>query len=285
MASLPSTMPVGLEAREDEGLHELLERHAVLQADRDRDGEVVHQRAEGGAFLVHVDEDLAEAAVLVLAGPQIDLVAADDRLLRVALAAVGQAAALDAGLDLDDALDDPLHDALGDHGHALGERLVHEIRDRILVVGVVQQGRLQRLRQLGAVAVERVGLEAEAPGQHVGVLAVLDRGGVRHVDGLGDRAGDERLRRRHHADVALDREEALADAAARIGAVEDRQVLLAQERRAFERHGAAAVGVGVLDLLLGEAQRRQQVEAGVAELRLGEVRERSGRTPRRVSSG
>jgi hypothetical protein len=39
---------------------------------------------------VHVDEDLAEAAVLVLAGAQVDLVAADVGLLGVALAAVGQ---------------------------------------------------------------------------------------------------------------------------------------------------------------------------------------------------
>ena len=85
-----------LEAGEGEGLDILLERHAVLQAERDGDGEVVHQRAEGGAFLVHVDEDLAEAAVVVLAGAQVDLVAADDGLLRVALAPVGQLLALAA---------------------------------------------------------------------------------------------------------------------------------------------------------------------------------------------
>ena len=84
-------------------------------------------------------------------------------------------------------------------------------------------GAVERLRQLGAVAIERVGLQREPPGQHVGRLAVLDRRVVRHVDGLGDRAGDEGLRRRHHADVALDREIALADAPAGIGAVEHRQ--------------------------------------------------------------
>ena len=83
-----------LEAGEGEGLDIFLERHAVLQAERDGDGEVVHQRAEGGAFLVHVDEDLAEPAVVVFAGAQIDLVAADDGLLGVALAAVGQLLAL-----------------------------------------------------------------------------------------------------------------------------------------------------------------------------------------------
>jgi hypothetical protein len=52
---------------------------------------------------VHVDEDLADPAVLVLAGAQVDLVAADDRLLGIALAALRQALA--AGADL--ALDDP----------------------------------------------------------------------------------------------------------------------------------------------------------------------------------
>ena len=59
---------------------------------------------------MHVDEDLAELAVLVLAGPQIDLVAADDRLLGVALAALRQALAAARHF----ALDDPFDDALGD---------------------------------------------------------------------------------------------------------------------------------------------------------------------------
>ena len=68
-------------------------------------------RAEGGAFLVHVDEDLAEPAVVVFAGAQIDLVAADDGLLRVALAAVGQLLAL---AQHGDALDDLLDDLLGE---------------------------------------------------------------------------------------------------------------------------------------------------------------------------
>ena len=130
---------------------------------------------------------------------------------------------------------------------------------------------LQRLRELGAVAIERVGLQRELPGEQIGRLAVLDRGLVRHVDGLGDRARDERLRRRHHADVALDREIALAGAAARIGAVEHRIVLGLQVRRAFDRHRAADVDVGGLDLALGEAERGEQVEARVGELLGGDA--------------
>jgi hypothetical protein len=65
-----------LEAREDEGVHEVVEGYPVLEADRDRHREVVHQRAEGGAFLVHVDEDLTQLAVIVFAGVEVDLVAA-----------------------------------------------------------------------------------------------------------------------------------------------------------------------------------------------------------------
>ena len=77
-----------LEASEGEGVDIFLERHAILETDRNRDGEVIHERAERGAFLVHVDEDFPQAAVRVFACSQIDLVTADTRLLGVALAAV-----------------------------------------------------------------------------------------------------------------------------------------------------------------------------------------------------
>ena len=89
-----------LELGEGEGIDEFFKRHAVLQADRDRDGEVVHHRPEAGAFLVHVDENLAELAVLVFAGAQIDLVTADDRLLGVALAPLGHLFACDLTISL-----------------------------------------------------------------------------------------------------------------------------------------------------------------------------------------
>jgi hypothetical protein len=64
-------MPAGSKRVKVKASTNFLERHAVLQAERDGDGEVVHQAAEGGAFLVHVDEDLAERAVLVFAGAQV----------------------------------------------------------------------------------------------------------------------------------------------------------------------------------------------------------------------
>ncbi len=67
---------------------------------------------------MHVDEDLAERAVLVLAGAEIDLVAADDGLLGVALAALRQAGA--PRLSLDHPFDHPLGDDLGTFGRRAG---------------------------------------------------------------------------------------------------------------------------------------------------------------------
>ena len=221
---------------------------------------VVHQTAEGGALLVHVDEDLADAPVLVLAGAQVHLVAADHRLLGVALAAVGQPLAVAVALDpLDHALDDLLRDDGGARRQRRRQHGVDRLVDLVLLVG--DQLGVQRLRQLRAVAVERVGLQREAPGEHVGLLAILDAGVVGHVDRLRDRARDEGLRRRHHADVALPGKVAHPGAAAGVGAVEHRVMLALQVRRALHRHRAADVDVGGVDVGLGEAEEAEQVEA------------------------
>jgi len=186
--SLPEPAPTA-QTREGEGIDIFVERHAVLQAERDPRSRIVEERAQRRAFLVHVDEDLAEPAVVVFAGAQVNLVAADDRLLGVAFAPVGHALALAHDHD---ALDHLLHHLFGERGRARRERLFDEGLDLIVLFFIGDELRLQRLRQLRAVAVERVGLEAEPPGEHVGRLAVLDRGVVRPVDGLGDGARDER---------------------------------------------------------------------------------------------
>jgi len=58
----------------------------------------------------------------------------------------------------------------------------------------------------GAIAVQRVGLQAPistTAGRRTCSPPPWRRS---HVDGLGDRTRDERLRRRHHADVAVDRQ-------------------------------------------------------------------------------
>ena len=177
--------------------------------------------------------------------------------------------------------------ALGRRRGARGLRLLDEgctASTVVLLLLVGDELALQRLAELGAVAVERVGLQRELPGQQIRRLAVLDGGVVRHVDGLGDRARDERLRRRQHPDVALDREIALADLAARVGAVEHRVVLGLEVRGALDRHRAADVDVGGLDLALGEAHVRQQVERRRGD-HLGR-RRRAGRAaaPRRAST-
>jgi hypothetical protein len=82
---------------------------------------------------------------------------------------------------------------------------------------------------------------------------------------LGDRPRNEGLHHCHHPDVALDRERALAVAAAWAGTVEDRQMLGLQIWRALQRHGAAAEAVGGVNLGPGEAERRLQLEGGIIE--------------------
>ena len=154
-----------LELGEGEGLDIFLERHAVLQAKRDGDGEVVHHRTEGSAFLVHVDEDLADTAVVEFAGAQVNLVAADDGFLGVALCG-GPAAFRGRGrrprsmMPLDDLLGD--RDSLARAPRALASAprprpRPHRPRSA--------RAEFERLRQLRAVAVERVGLQRQLPGQ------------------------------------------------------------------------------------------------------------------------
>ena len=252
-----------LEAGEGEGLHIFLQRHAILKAERDGDGEIVHQRAEGRAFLVHVDEDFADLAVIVLAGAQIDFVAADQCLLRIALATVGQT--------FSGALHDTFHHTLGDHAGTLLRRrgddaFGHAFLFRFVQILVFENLRVERLGKLGAVAVERIGFEAQLPGKHIGLVAFLYASIVRHVDRLGDRAGDEGLRRRHHADMAFDREIALARAAARVGAIEDRQMLVFEMRRALKRHRAANMKIGRFDFRFGETDGAEQVEIEIVHL-------------------
>ena len=60
--------------------------------------------------------------------------------------------------------------------------------------------------------------------------------------------------------MAVHRQEPLALAAARRGAVEHRQMLGVEARRAFERHRSAGIFVGGVDLPLGEADLGQEVE-------------------------
>ena len=124
IVSLPMTMPAGSKRVKVKASTYSSSGTPYCRPSEIGDGEIVHHGAEGGAFLVHVDEDLAEAPVLVFAGAQIDLVAADDRLLGVALAAVRQL------LALADALDDALDDLFGHRRRAGRRRLGDERLER-----------------------------------------------------------------------------------------------------------------------------------------------------------
>ena len=109
--SLPCTIPAGSNRVKVKASTNSSKRHAILQTDRDRDGEVVHHRPEACPFLVHVDEDLAQGAVGIFSGAQIDLVTAHDGLLGIAPAPFRHPLAA-----LGDFLDDDLFDhLLGQH--------------------------------------------------------------------------------------------------------------------------------------------------------------------------
>src|SRR4051812_36710361 len=54
-----------LETRERKLVDELLERHTVLQTNRNRNRKTVHQRAERSTFFVHVHEDLTDSLIIV----------------------------------------------------------------------------------------------------------------------------------------------------------------------------------------------------------------------------
>ena len=189
---------------------------------------------------------------------------ADDGLLGIALAAVGEFLAFARPHLLDHFLDD----AFGDHGlhrgRGGGARQFRGVVVQIILERESRRG--QRLRQFGAVAIKRIGLQSQLPGQHIGLAAFPDRCGAGHVDGLGDRARDERLYRRHHADMRVHAQRALADAPAGIGAIEYRQMLRLQIGRAFQGHGAADIEIGGIHIGLGETQRLQHVEISCVHL-------------------
>ena len=241
--------PRWLEPGEDEGLDELVQGHAVLQADGDGDGEVVHQRSEGRAFLVHVDEDLAELAFVILAGVQIDLVAADRGLLDIAFAAVRQLAALAL------ALHHPLDDPLFRRGRRGGRRRPGAKR--------FSPGRFSHRRQVERLIGRRLGA-LDAHGADPGVsrmghqgLNVVQAG----VPGEGE-FGQSRLRQ-GRLDVRQQGE--IGPWPQVIGGKEDR-LLGGVQVWPLQAVGAQGVGLGCRDLGLGEAHDAQGVEPRIVQV-------------------
>src|SRR5581483_630697 len=72
----------GLEAGVREFLAEQLERNSVLERDRNRESEAVHQAAYCRTFLGHGDEQLAGRAVWIKTDGEISFVASDVELMR-----------------------------------------------------------------------------------------------------------------------------------------------------------------------------------------------------------
>ncbi len=80
----------GLEARVRELLAEQLQRNSVLQRDRNRESEAVHQPADRRTFLGHGDEQLAGRAVRIKTDGEISFVASNIELMRNRGALFGQ---------------------------------------------------------------------------------------------------------------------------------------------------------------------------------------------------
>src|SRR5690348_11285848 len=70
--------------------------------------------------------------------------------------------------------------------------------------------------------------------------------------------------------MGIDRDRALSDSSAAVGAIEDRQMLGLQMRRSFDSHRAAAKTIARRNLLLRKAERLQHIEVGFAQLRVSE---------------
>ena len=62
----------------------LVERNAILKAQRNGDGKSIHQAAIGRAFFVDIDKDLAQSPILVFARAQVNPLTRNAGLDRVA---------------------------------------------------------------------------------------------------------------------------------------------------------------------------------------------------------
>ena len=124
-----------------------MQGHAVLQAQRNGNGEAVHQGPEGRPLFMHIDKYFTQTTVLVFAGPQINLVASDHCLLGITLAPLRQFAPLG---------DNPLHHPFGHHPRLNPLRVQcrgQAIFGFLIGAHFVVQGGRQWLRQFRAVAI------------------------------------------------------------------------------------------------------------------------------------
>ena len=289
-----------LEARVRKLLAQHAQRNAVLQRERDRCGECIHQAGNRRTFLRHLDEDLARLAGGIEADRDVALVTRNRELVRdggallpagdgapraaarsdpaavVASSSPSAARHLRHGSSLGNLLQRALEGtaprrqptsrvtssfslilASSVFRSASARRLARRKLCHHALAGCIQRRGLllrvhagvQRLRALRAVAINRNRLDALAPALGVSLGDILHCGFVRQVHGLRNRAGEERLRGRHHLDVAhvMDRSRTLGRLEA---AIEDRQVLRLDARRAFDGSGRVDVADDRVDLVV-----------------------------------
>ena len=150
----------GLEAGVRELLAQQLERHAVLQRERRGAGEAVHQAADGRAFLGHGDEQLARHAVFVEADGEVAFVSAHVELVGDRQALVGQTMAHGARRRSGSSTASSFPPCPADKAGAAASPWLDLRRGR--------SHRAERLRLLGAVAVDGDRLQAQLPRLDVG---------------------------------------------------------------------------------------------------------------------
>src|ERR1035437_5022019 len=198
---------------------ERIQRHAVLKRHAGERADAVHQSADGRTFLRHCDEKFAGLAVLEQTDGEITFVAGDVEFVRERLARVGQTTAqrlAGFGTELDDFGFEFVQ--AGFQRGCVGNRRSGFVRTFVGLLGV------QWLRTLRAVAINRHTFQAHLPRLNVSVADLGDGAFVRHVDGLGNRTADERLRGGHHFQMRQVTDAALALMRFE-RAIEDRQMV------------------------------------------------------------
>ena len=177
-----------LESGEGEHVDELIERHPILEPFRNRDGKAGQDSPQRGALFGQVDEDLAESPVLVFAGPQEHLVAANASLLGEASSPGRQEETRRlhaAGVSLGGG--HSRRDAAPSEGLLLGQSGI-DVLGLFLVVALIGRRRRQGLGGFRTISVESHRLQPQIGREHVGPLDVFGGHFVGHVDGLRDRS-------------------------------------------------------------------------------------------------
>ena len=165
------------------------------------------------ALLVHLDEQLPGLAVLEHADGQIALVAGDLELVVDGHARLGHAPT-DGLVGL---LAKDVVSCSSSRMRASSVRFALSTASRSAMAVSPPPALpsllffvVERRRSLGSVTINGDRFEAEFPAFDVGVHDVVHCRLGRQIDGLGDRAAEERLRRGHHPDVAAVMQGALA---------------------------------------------------------------------------